>query len=350
MPPRTIIDSHIHLWPEETSDEQGHAWMTPGMPLAKPHVLSDYYQASHQRRSSNSDVHVKGAVYIETDVRYDSPSSDDLATWARGPLDEIIFLCKIVAGEYGERDSRMLLGLVPWAPMNQSTQVLEEYLVLAKDMAGPSAWPKIKGFRFLLQSIVEQKRFEDLVFSEGFIANLKLLGQRRLSFDVGVDHHSGGIWQLEAIVKAMERAHQGVADHQKVIFIVNHLCKPDFSETDSGFGQWCAAMNKMSKLSKTYMKLSGAFSELPPDVSSITQIADCIKPWVAHIFATFGPKRVMFGSDWPVCNVKGHAGEGSWSAWTQVVEQLLDVPEMGLSEADRLCIWHDTAHEAYRIA
>jgi len=80
----TIIDSHIHLWPQETCNEASHAWMTPGMPLVKPHLLEDYHAAAGGS--------VKGAVYVETDVQYGSPSQGDVATWAKGPLDEILFL------------------------------------------------------------------------------------------------------------------------------------------------------------------------------------------------------------------------------------------------------------------
>jgi len=78
----TIIDSHIHLWPKETANEEGHAWMTPGMPLAKPQMLDDYCKVSSKD--------VKGVIYVETDVRYDA--GGDVAEWAKGPLDEIGFL------------------------------------------------------------------------------------------------------------------------------------------------------------------------------------------------------------------------------------------------------------------
>ncbi|KAK4543922.1 hypothetical protein LTR36_004696 [Oleoguttula mirabilis] len=241
MAPQEVIDSHIHLWPEATSNEESHAWMTPpGMPLAKPHLLEDYCQASKRGVAQDPDLDVKGVVYIETDVRYDPPNGD-IATWAKGPLDEILFLRDIVEGRYGARDSSMLLGLVPWAPIDQPTAVLDEYLLLAKDMAGPQVWPRVKGFRFLLQAIEDRATFEKLVFSSTFVANLKLLGKRGFSFDVGVDQHSSGIWQLEAMATAMEMAHEGVPETKRVRFVINHLCKPDFSERGPEFDRWCNA-------------------------------------------------------------------------------------------------------------
>ena len=80
----SIVDSHIHLWPKETANEAGHAWMTPGMSLAKPCMLEDYCKASQDS--------VIGVVYVETDVRYEVSSGRDVAIWAKGPLDEIFFL------------------------------------------------------------------------------------------------------------------------------------------------------------------------------------------------------------------------------------------------------------------
>ena len=349
MSPPTIIDSHIHLWPQETSNEQGHAWMTPGMPLAKPHLLKDYQKASEYPGGQEGDTDVQGVVYIETDVRYDSPESGDLATWAKGPLDEILFLRSIVEGKYGEHDSKMLLGLVPWAPIDQPSSVFDEYLTLAKDVAGPVAWPRIKGFRYLVQAISDPTAFDRVVFGDHFIANLKLLGKRGLSFDVGVDQRSGGTWQLVAVAKAMEMAHDGVPENEKVTFVINHLCKPEFSIESESFQQWQVAVERLSKLSTTYMKLSGAFSELPEGLNSPEQIVGCIKPWVAHVLKVFTPKRVMFGSDWPVCNVKGPAAEASWPVWKEIVQLLLNDAEFSLRESDIQSVWSGTAVEGYRL-
>ena len=348
MAPQAVIDSHIHLWPKETTNEESHAWMTPGMPLLKPHLLQNYYAASEQTGQSDFDVVVKGVVYVETDVRYDPPNGD-LATWARGPLEEILFLRKVVEGHYAERDGTMLLGLVPWAPMDQSTATLEEYLTLAKDMAGPPAWPRIRGFRFLLQAITDQTEFEKLVFSDAFIANLQLLGKRRFSFDIGVDHRSGGVWQLEAIAKVMVLAHQDIPQGEKITFVVDHLCKPDFAERGTEIDRWCQAILAMANCSHTYMKLSGAFSELPSELKSTTDIAAHLRPWLTYVLKCFGPDRVMFGSDWPVCNVGGPAGERSWAAWKDVVQLALRDPIYNLTDHDRQRILSGTAVEAYRL-
>lgn len=349
MAPSALIDSHIHLWPEDASNEDGHSWMTPGMPLARQHVLSDYYQASEHE--ANSAPSIEGVVYVETDRRYDAPGRE-LATWAKGPLDEVRFVRSIVEGEYGERDSKMLLGIVLWAPMDQKPEVLEDWLKLAERTAGPETWKKVKGFRFLLQAIHDKSKFKHLVLSQDFITNLRMLGMAGFSFDIGVDQHSGGAEQLELIFQTMELAHEKAEPHEKVTFVINHLCKPDFStatgfKEDVDFYRWKEAVEKMSHCTKTYMKLSGAFSELPQRPMKDTEVALAIKPWVQHVLKHFGPRRVLFGSDWPVCNVNGSSDGTPWAKWVETVGSLL---EDLVKPAERDHVWSKTAREAYRLA
>ena len=42
------------------------------------------------------------------------------------------------------------------------------------------------------------------------------------------------------------------------------------------------------------------------------------------IFKGFGPERILFGSDWPICNLRGPVKPDSWFAWREVVEHILD--------------------------
>ena len=322
--------------------------MTAGNPLAKPHLLSHYRNAAKQPPGFNSDHNVEGVVYVETDVRYETPNGD-VASWAKGPLDEIRFLRRAVEGHYDGLDGKMLLGLVPWAPMDQPTAVLEQYLRLAEEAAGPETWRRVKGFRFLLQFIHDQAKFQDLALGDTFIANLQLLGQRGFSFDIGVDQRSGGTWQLSTVAKTISLAHHAVPEPEQTTFILNHLCKPSFAPDESTFLPWRDAITALSQHRKTYMKLSGAFSELPAGLGEPFDAALHMQPWVRHVMGAFGPERVMFGSDWPVCNVAGPMGEESWVSWKEVVEVVLGDPVYGLEEAERERVWRGTAREAYRL-
>jgi L-rhamnono-1,4-lactonase len=106
-------------------------------------------------------------------------------------------------------------------------------------------------------------------------------------------------------------------------------------------------MFTLSKCHKTYMKLSGCFSELPDKLKErpAEDIVSAILPWLAVVVAAFGPKRIMFGSDWPVCNIG--VGSDAWKKWHRVVEIVCDFA--GLSEADQAMLWGGTAQEAYKL-
>lgn len=346
------IDSHIHLWPLETSNEDGHAWMTPGNPLAKPHLLEHYLHASRQTSDEDADVEVEGVIYVETDVRYEDPSSvADVEAWAKRPLDEIEFLRTIVDGEYGQLASEKLVAVIPWAPMNEDISVLRRYLDVVSSRSSPKTWERIRGFRYLLQFIKDPVEFEKTVFGDSFIGNLKELGRRGFIFEVAVDQRSGGTFQLEIMAQAMRKAHEGVSKEQQVTFILNHLCKPAFDGGKGEFEDWCKAVTSMSRIDKTYMKLSGAFSELPEGIGKdAREIARYMEPWLNHVLECFAPRNVMFGSDWPVCNVRGPNGEeGSWRAWKDVVRAVITDPSYGLDDKDRNQIWWKTAYDAYGL-
>lgn len=105
----------------------------------------------------------------------------------------------------------------------------------------------------------------------------------------------------------------------------------------------------MARFPKAYMKLSGGFSELPPLSSEpdIPSLVEQLRPWTDVIFDAFGPERVMFGSDWPVCNIGGGGNEVTWRRWHAVVEQVLD--RRGLSDEQKAAVWGQTAVAAYGI-
>ncbi|KAF4548720.1 Amidohydrolase-like protein 5 [Elsinoe fawcettii] len=351
----SIIDSHIHLWPDSAANAHGHAWMGVVTQLAKQHVLSDYRKAAGQDRTPEHKV--EGVVYVETDRRYEADKSKPLEVWAKGPLDEIKFLRSIVEGNPSETHSELLKGIVAWAPLDRGPEVFEQWLDLAKEAAGEKTWDRIKGFRFLLQAITEQKAFEELVHSQSFLDTLLAFrsGGRDLVFDVGVDAHSGGIWQLQAWAKVLEQVNGGGQSGTR--FVMNHLCKPDLTESHKGvtsqtkdFETWSQCIKKYASYPKVYMKLSGAFSELSNDKVDSTdaeEIVRRIKPWTDIIFEAFGAERIMFGSDWPVCNIRGPDGEEPWQVWRRVVETILT--EKNLSQERQRRIWSETAKEAYKL-
>lgn len=205
-----IIDSHIHLYPASELDTL--AWCTPDNPLGKQTSLAEY------RAATGSPASLRGFVFLETD-RKNSDGQD----WTH-PLAEVAWLTRIATGKPREgeghtaEDAKLCLGIVPWAPMPSGPAKLEAYIDAVRKEAGPEVWPKIKGFRYLLQD-----KPNGTALTDEFIASLQLLGRRGLVFDLGVDQHRRGRIQLEESVEMIDRAHDGVPEEEKVVFILSEL-------------------------------------------------------------------------------------------------------------------------------
>ncbi|KAL4968052.1 uncharacterized protein BDV14DRAFT_197285 [Aspergillus stella-maris] len=346
-----IVDSHIHLFPE--SHLPSLAWYNPSEPgpLGTSHSVEQYKSASN-----DASAQLRGFIFLETD-RLSTVTETGTHGWTHA-LDEVSFLSRIargtpIPGEGHTRDDKSLvLGIVPWAPVPAGPAGLEKYMGLVKARAGnDEVWRRVCGVRYLAQD-----KEAGTMLQKPFIEGLKWLGRQGLTFDLGVDARQGGIWQLEEAVE-MLRAYEGVEEGKSVRIVINHLCKPNLrlqsesTTTHPDFLQWKSHITAMSQYKTTYMKLSGAFSELPP-LSSETDpdipfLIDALQPWTDVVFDAFGAERVMFGSDWPVCNVGGGGNEVTWGRWRAVVEGILERRE--LSEDQKRGVWGGVALEAYGV-
>ncbi|KAH7390797.1 hypothetical protein DE146DRAFT_143708 [Phaeosphaeria sp. MPI-PUGE-AT-0046c] len=355
MSPSKILDTHIHLWPAESCVSTAHSWMTPGHFLAKPHVLSTYLSASN-------DPRVKGVIYVETDRSISSVppahtnsgrSARDEAmisrvlmqSWAHEPLEEIRFLRGIV--ESGGKEGEMLKGCVLYAPMQLPEHMFNTYLAIAEEAAGPELWKRVVGFRYLLQA-KEEGVVEKLVSSEQWIANLVTLGSGRAgrgwTFDVGIDINRDGEGVLQDVAGMIAEVRKRGSN---VRFILNHLCKPPLSDPAPSQA-WISALLSFKSDSNIYMKLSGALNEFSsPTPDSVPAMLDTLRPYLNTVFDCF-PDRVMFGSDWPVCNVGGPKGEeGNWGFWRDVVEACME--DRGMRPEEREGVWSGAGESAYGV-
>lgn len=97
------------------------------------------------------------------------------------------------------------------------------------------------------------------------------------------------------------------------------------------------------------MKISGLFSEMsaPDAAAPLYAIAQKFEPWFTSVLVAFGPRRCMFGSDWPVCNVNGLGVDVAWGRWYAVVQKWVDTHV--LDPAEREWIWWRSANEAYGL-
>ncbi|KAL4811111.1 hypothetical protein BDV18DRAFT_5514 [Aspergillus unguis] len=345
-----IVDSHIHLFAE--SHLPTLAWYTPDGPLTTQHSVDEY------REATNEATCLRGFIFLEVDrISSVEQSGENKHGWTHA-LDEVSYLARIAAGTpvQGEghkpSDKDLVLGIIPWAPVPGGPEVLEEYMALVRERTGPEVWSKIRGVRYLVQD-----KPSGTMLQPAFIEGLKWLGRKGLTFDLGVDARSGGIWQLEEAVELLGRVYGEVGEGERVKIVINHLCKPNLhlspesTATSPDFLRWQTQVAAMAQHPATFMKLSGAFSEIPPDTPGskpeTASLVERIQPWTDAVFDAFGPERVMFGSDWPICNVGG-GSQQTWGQWRRVAEGLLE--RRGLSEQQKRGFWGEVAVRAYGVA
>ncbi|KAF2627534.1 hypothetical protein BU25DRAFT_341336 [Macroventuria anomochaeta] len=373
MPPSRILDSHIHLWPSTSTTSKDHGWMTdPTHFLAKRHGISDYKDVT---QTSPAGSALKGFIYVETD-RYLPSKISDISSgaskeeveevfrdWAKAPLEELRFLKRIVEGEGKEGDGfelgdgELMKGVVVWAPFHLPVSIFNAYHQVAEKVAGPKLWERIVGFRYLLQG-KEEGEVKKLVSSEDWIENIVSLGKGRggkgWAFDIGVDIHRDGPDPLGAVGEMIQRVRERESTDkngtQPVRFVLNHLCKHALT-TDSPTDptkEWLEALSKLGPDQNIFMKLSGAFNEFENATpSSASDVVESLNSIVSKVFDAFG-NRVMFGSDWPVCNVGGPAGEkANWGLWVESVELMLREAKIG--EEDRESVWVGAGSRAYDV-
>ncbi|MEM7302855.1 MAG: amidohydrolase family protein [Pseudomonadota bacterium] len=115
--------------------------------------------------------------------------------------------------------------------------------------------------------------------------------------------------------------------------VIDHGSKPEIRNRE--FKIWAGGMAALAKESTAYCKLSGLVTEAQADWST-----EDLKPYVDHLLATFGPSRLIWGSDWPVC-----ALASSYDRWVETTETLL----ADLNEVERNAILGGTAARAYKL-
>lgn len=267
-----IVDTHQHLWDLSVVQPP---WLKPGGELTRDYVTQDYLKAT-------AGLNVIKAVYMEVAV-----SEEQLVTEA----EHVIGLCTdpahpTVAAVIGGRPAK---------------DNFKSYLDRFQDS------PHVKGVRHIMR---QPKMLE----APGLIPSLRLLGKRGLCFDLCV---SPGM--LAAAGKLVEAC-------PETRFVIDHCGNADpvaFMSKSTALRQpqhdadtWRRDMDALARHKNTICKISGIVSRLEKSMWSPDQLA----PPVNHCLDTFGPNRVIFASDWPVCTRGAELRE--WvSALQEIVEE-----------------------------
>ncbi len=180
-----------------------------------------------------------------------------------------------------------------------------------------SKYDKLKGFRHVVQG-----EPDDFMLRKDFRNGIKELKQFNFTYDILIFHR-----QLPAAIDLVNA-------FPNQAFVVDHIAKPDIKSGD--IFSWEKGIKELSKADNVMCKISGIVTEA--DWNS-WEVAD-LKPYLDVIFENFGTNKLMFGSDWPVCNLAG--------SYSQIVE-VLESYSTQFSSHEQNQIWHENAKFFYNL-
>jgi L-fuconolactonase len=273
------IDSHQHFWRNTASE---YAWITEEKSVIRRDFFPEDLREEITAAGVNAVISVQASQTIE----------------------ETRWLLELA----GAND--FIKGVVGWAPLIDPA--VDEVL------ASLNAQPKLVGVRHVLQDEPDPFFMLREDFNRG-IDNLKPLG---LPYDILIfERH------LPQTIEFVDR-------HEGQVFIVDHLAKPRVK--DRQLSPWQENMRELARRPHLYCKLSGLVTE----AAYHDWTTDQLKPYIETILSAFGPARIMFGSDWPVCLLAS-----GYKQWVDIVAGAVGA----LSDTEQKRIWAGTAIEAYKL-
>jgi L-fuconolactonase len=281
---KKYIDSHVHFWNPAAID---YPWLSGAPSISQPTFPADLDAARGELA-----YELAGIVFVEADC---------LPAHA---LREAEWVTSLTAQEPRIR------GIVAHAPLQKGEAVRD-------DLAALQELPLVKSIRRLIQS-------EPLSFSTGadFVRGLQLLPEYGFSFDLCIFHS-----QLGDVLRLVEQC-------PDVSFILDHMGKPGIA---AGLTEpWKSQIRELAQRPDIHCKLSGVVTEADKEHWT----ADQVRPYMEHILDSFGPERVVFGSDWPVVNLAA-----DYQRWFALATETI----AAYSPAEQQMILHDNAVRFYRL-
>lgn len=187
----------------------------------------------------------------------------------------------------------------------------------ASRIARLAARPKLLGLRPMIQDLPDDEWMLRPAPARAFEA----MQRGALCFDALVKPR-----HLPALAELLER-------HPDLAVVVDHGAKPDISHGEIEL--WSTCMRHIGRNSAACCKLSGLATEAGAGWS-----VAALKPYVDVLLESFGPSRLMWGSDWPVLNEAG-----TYDGWFAAAQELT----RHLSQPDREAIFGGTAAKFYRL-
>ena len=270
------IDAHQHFWTVSRGD---YGWLTPDLdPLYRDFVPSDLEP-------------LLSAAGIESTV----------LVQAAPTVAETEFMLSLAD------NTPFIKGVVGWVDF-EGVDAPEQIARLAKHSA-------LVGLRPMIQDIDDT----DWMLRETLAPAFAAMQAADLTFDaLTLPHHLQNLRQL------LDR-------HGDLRAVIDHGSKPLIR--DRVISGWDADMTALAQETDAFCKLSGLITEAAEDWT-----VEDLRPYVDHLLTTFGPDRLIWGSDWPVATLAGR-----YERWLEVTDVLL----ADVDDTARAAIFGGNALRAY---
>jgi L-fuconolactonase len=273
------IDSHHHFW---NYDPVEFGWIDDAMKPIRRDFLPEHL------REEISAAGVDGAVSVQ----------------ARQSLVETQWLFDVTA------KNDFIKGIVGWVELASPN--------VNAELGRFAANPKLKAIRHVVQGEPD----DNFILREDFNRGIRELKRFNLAYDILIfERH------LPQTIKFVDL-------HPNQVFILDHIAKPRIK--DGSFEPWNKNLRELARRPNVYCKVSGMVTEA--EFKTWTEVR--LQPYFNAALEAFGPRRLMFGSDWPVCLVAC-----GYVRWHKLVSDWV----AKLSQDEQARVLGGTAMEAYNL-
>jgi len=272
------IDAHQHFW---IYNQREYDWIDETMAS----IRRDFLPAD--LRPELEDTGFAGSVVVQV----------------RQTLEETRWLLELA------EDNPFILGVVGWVDLRSPR--------LYQDLQSFAGKSKLVGIRHIVQS-----EPDDFLLDADFLRGISLLQEFDLAYD------------LLIYTKHLPLAAEFVKRFPRQRFVLDHLAKPPIRSR--AIDLWARGMRELASFPNLHAKVSGLVTEAnwqgwkPED----------LRPYLDVAFESFGAKRLMIGSDWPVCTVA--------ASYAQVVNLVKDYMSSYTAE-DREAVFGGNAANFWRL-
>lgn len=237
-----IIDAHHHLWEDLT--RRDYDWLADLDAIRHPYTVDDLAAATPADRT----------VLVQT-VATVEETEEFLATAAATPL---------------------IAGVVGWVDLT-APDIADRLAALREGPGGET----LVGIRHPAQGEADPR----WLTRQDVVRGITAVAEAGLTYDVLVlpPQHAAAIALADAVPSAR--------------LVLDHAGKPAIAA--GGYEPWAEFLTALAARPNVFCKLSGLVTE----ADWTTWTVDDLRPYAAHVLESFGPDRVMFGSDWPVCEL-----------------------------------------------